>query len=89
MKLTRRYSIKNSKKVYRKIDFDLFYEELLSALALLVYPRLGTQEALERLFSEYIYPNLVTNLPYLGKRDKVIREKRSNSMLNLGGMLLL
>jgi hypothetical protein len=42
VRLTRRYTIENSKKVYRKIDFDMFYEELLSSLARLVYPRLTT-----------------------------------------------
>ena len=68
VKLTRRFTTSRVKKVHQKIRFEEFFEDLLRSIARSVYPELPLAKAESKMFEEFIYPNLVANLPYLSKR---------------------
>ena len=82
VRMTRRFDVSRTVKTFRKIGFEVFYEDLLRLMAAVKYPKLPLEEAVDKLFEKYIYPNLVHNLPYLGHLDKP-RAARVNPMLVL------
>lgn len=82
VRMTRRFDISRTVKTFRKIGFEVFYEDLLKLMAAVKYPKLSLEEAEDKLFEKYIYPNLVHNLPYLGHLDKP-KAARINPMLVL------
>ncbi|OMJ81826.1 hypothetical protein SteCoe_17650 [Stentor coeruleus] len=67
VRLTRIYDPSTMTKTLVKLDFEQFSEVLLKQLGKLRYPHLSYEEAQNKIFSELIYPNLVSNLPYLYK----------------------
>ena len=53
-----------------KIKFNEFYNKLLKILAKIVFPDLTVSDAVEEMFEQYLYPNLVANFPYLLNEQK-------------------
>lgn len=82
VRMTRRFDMSRTVKTFRKIGFEVFYEDLLKLMAAVKYPKLPLEEAEDKLFERYIYPNLVHNLPYLGHLDRP-KAARVNPMLVL------
>ena len=67
IKLTRK---NKDSKVIHKIKFNEFYNKLLKILAKIVFPDLTVSDAVEEMFEQYLYPNLVANFPYLLNEQK-------------------
>ncbi|OMJ68827.1 hypothetical protein SteCoe_33602 [Stentor coeruleus] len=67
VRMTRIYDPTTMTKTQIKIDFSQFSQVLLKQLGRIKYHNLSYQDAESKIFSEIIYPNLVTNLPYLYK----------------------
>ena len=65
VRLTRLYDASSFTKQLIKLDFNQFSTQLLPQLGKILYPRLSYKEAGEKIFKEELYPNLITNLPYL------------------------
>lgn len=85
VRMTRRFDVTRSVKTFRKINFEVFYEDLLKLMAAVKYPKLSLEEAEDRLFEKYIYPNLVHNLPYLGHLEGPKPRKVNPMLLFLAG----
>ena len=64
-KLTKIYNSSDFSVTQAKITFKVFYETLFPEIAKIVYPKMSIEESLKKTFSEYIYPYLVCNLPFL------------------------
>lgn len=71
IKMTREFNITRSSKKFIKIRFNDFYKTLLKILGKSMHSNCHVKQAFEKIFEERIYPNLVSNLPYLGQRFKV------------------
>ena len=65
IKITKAYDSITGKISLEKIDFKAFTKTLIPRLGRLRYPKLTEKESTEKVFIEDIYPNIVTNLPYL------------------------
>lgn len=65
VRMTRIYDQTAMTKTQIKINFAQFSEVLLKQLGKMKHHSLSYEEAEAKVFSEIIYPNLVTNLPYL------------------------
>lgn len=67
VRLTRVVDKESMTKVRVKLDFKIFSEVLFKQLGKLIFGSLSYEDAEKKVFSEVIYPNLVSNLPYLNK----------------------
>lgn len=67
VRLTRIYDPVSFTKTQVKINFGQFSNILLKQLGKLKYPLLSYEDAESKIFTEVIYPNLVTNFPHLFK----------------------
>ena len=67
--MTRKHQGKYA-KTGRRIRFDDFYNQLLKIMGKIVFPEFTAEVAMEELFEQYLYPNLVANFPYLLQRER-------------------
>jgi hypothetical protein len=82
-KLTHKLNVGSTTIDYRHIKFEDFYHDFIRVVSRIQYPGIPTKEAVERFFEEFFYVNVVTNLPYLGVRDRVMPQNRQKSLMQL------
>jgi hypothetical protein len=83
-KLTHKLNVGSATIDYRHIKFEDFYHDFIKVVSRIQYPGVPIKEAVDRFFEEFFYVNIVTNLPYLGVRDRVIPQNRqATSLLQL------
>ncbi|CAG9326606.1 unnamed protein product [Blepharisma stoltei] len=65
------YKIENGKKVLKKMTETVFNEELLLDLAKIRYERFEPNEGIIKLITEYLYPNLMNNIPKVLRNPEI------------------
>ncbi|CAG9321806.1 unnamed protein product [Blepharisma stoltei] len=89
VKLTRKFNAARSHKTFTKIRFNEFYDTLLDIIGRSMYPHLSPKEAFDKIFEEKIYPNLVSNLPYLGSKLKLDIKGHEERLRHTVGTLIM
>lgn len=69
VKMTRQLQ-ENRRNPGKKIRFHEFYNDLLKMLGKMAFPDYEADVALEEIFEQHLYPNLIANFPYLLQREK-------------------
>lgn len=87
--MSRKFTASRSSKTFTKIRYEEFLNELVRICGRYVYPKLQIKEAENKVFENYIYPYLVTNLPYLGVPDVPKDSPRKQKALMLMGGVML